>query len=112
MNLYMRLLWLLLSLIPLGSAIGSEPVKEFIGGVGIPIPTEMTKATENQLELMIPGFKGGQIALRGGHDTTRYCRILSEANAGKWQDAIRRPGIGTGTPRLYQGQPERAHHGQ
>ena len=61
----LRLLWLVISFIPLGSAMGSDPVKEFIGGVGIPIPTEMTKASEDQLELMIPGFKGGQIAFRG-----------------------------------------------
>ena len=55
---------LLMGLLP--SAVpASDSVSELVGGARIPIPSAMTKATEQQMELMIPGFTGGQIAYRG-----------------------------------------------
>ena len=66
MKIYIRLFCLLLLLIHSATTGGSELISEFIGGASIPIPSEMTKASDQQLELMLPGFKGGQVAYQGG----------------------------------------------
>ncbi len=41
---------------------------EIIAGIPIPIPPEMSKATDERIELIVPGFKGGQEAYQGSVD--------------------------------------------
>jgi len=60
-----RLIWTLLLVMPLGSALGDQISDEVVAGSPIPIPSEMNKSTDQGLELMVPGFKGGQVAYQG-----------------------------------------------
>jgi hypothetical protein len=41
---------------------------EIIAGITLPIPPGMRKATDKRVELIVPGFKGGQEAYRGDVD--------------------------------------------
>ena len=65
MRIYIRMICLILVGLFPGTASGSDLISELVGGARIPIPSAMTKATDQQLEMMIPGFQGGQIAYRG-----------------------------------------------
>jgi len=49
----------------IGSALGDQESNEFVAGSPIPIPSEMNKSTDQGMELMVPGFKGGQVAYQG-----------------------------------------------
>ncbi len=60
-----RLFWILLLVVPLSSALGDQQSTEVIAGSPIPIPSEMSKATDQSMELMVPGFNGGQVAYQG-----------------------------------------------
>ena len=56
------------ALLLLGSFIvpyTAAQTKGIIAGVTIPIPPGMRKATDQRVELIVPGFKGGQEAYRG-----------------------------------------------
>jgi hypothetical protein len=44
---------------------GNQQREEVIGGVIVPVPSAMTKATEQVIELSFPGFEGGKVAYQG-----------------------------------------------
>jgi len=59
------LITLVLGLLPSLTARGAGSASEFVGGAEVPIPSPMIKAAEQQTDLIIPGFQGGQVAYRG-----------------------------------------------
>ena len=60
-----RFLLLVSLLIPLGSSHGGEYQNAIVAGIAIPVPPGMWKASDEGVELMVPGFRGGQVAYRG-----------------------------------------------
>lgn len=59
------------ALLLLGSFIvpyAAAQTNGIIAGVTIPIPPGMRKATDKRIELIVPGFKGGQEAYKGSVD--------------------------------------------
>jgi len=73
-----RLIWVLLLVMPLGSALGEQQSTEVIAGSPIPIPSEMSKATDQSLELMVPGFNGGQVAYQGKVEPREVIRFYQK----------------------------------
>ena len=59
---------ILLLLVSLIVPHAAAQTNEVIAGVSIPIPPEMSKATDERVELIVPGFKGGQEAYQGSVD--------------------------------------------
>ncbi len=58
----------LLLLVYLIAPHAAAQTNEIIAGIPIPIPPEMSKATDERIELIVPGFKGGQEAYQGSVD--------------------------------------------
>jgi len=73
-----RHFWVLLLVMPLGSALGDQPSTEVIAGSPIPIPSEMSKATDQSMELMVPGFNGGQVAYQGKVEPREVIRFYQK----------------------------------
>jgi len=73
-----RLFWVLFLVIPLGSALGDQESTEVIAGSPIPIPSEMSKATDQSMELMVPGFRGGQVAYQGKVELREIIRFYQK----------------------------------
>ncbi len=72
------LIWVLLLVLPLDSAIGDQETNEVVAGSPIPIPSEMKKSTDQGMELMVPGFKGGQVAYQGQVEPREVIRFYQE----------------------------------
>jgi hypothetical protein len=72
------LIWVLLLVLPLDSAIGDQETNEVVAGSPIPIPSEMKKSTDQGMELMVPGFKGGQVAYQGQVEPREIIRFYQE----------------------------------
>ena len=73
-----RHFWLLLLVMPLGSALGDQESNEFVAGSPIPIPSEMNRSTDQGMELMVPGFKGGQVAYQGQVEPREIIRFYQK----------------------------------
>ena len=73
-----RHFWVLLLVLPLSSALGDQETNEFIAGSPIPIPSEMNRSTDQGMELMVPGFKGGQVAYEGQVEPREIIRFYQE----------------------------------
>ncbi len=73
-----RLIWVLLLVTPLGSALGDQPSTEVVAGSPIPIPSEMNKSTGQGIELMVPGFNGGQVAYQGKVEPREVIRFYKK----------------------------------
>ncbi len=73
-----RLFWILLLVAPLSSALGDQQSTEVIAGLSIPIPSEMSKATDKSMELMVPGFNGGQVAYQGKVEPREVIRFYQK----------------------------------
>lgn len=73
-----RLIWVLFLVMPLGSALGDQESNEFVAGSPIPIPSEMNKSTDQGIELMVPGFNGGQVAYQGKLEPREVIRFYQK----------------------------------
>jgi len=73
-----RLISVLFLVMPLGSALGDQPSDEVVAGSPIPIPTEMNKSTDQGIELMVPGFNGGQVAYQGKMEPREVIRFYQK----------------------------------
>ena len=73
-----RHFWVLLLIMPLGSALGDQPSDEVVAGSPIPIPSEMNKSTDQGIELMVPGFNGGQVAYQGEVEPREVIRFYQK----------------------------------
>jgi len=73
-----RLISVLFLVMPLGSALGDQPSDEVVAGSPIPIPTEMNKSTDQGIELMVPGFNGGQVAYQGKVEPREVIRFYQK----------------------------------
>ncbi len=73
-----RLIWVLFLVMPLGSALGDQESNEFVAGSPIPIPSEMNKSTDQGIELMVPGFNGGQVAYQGKVEPREVIRFYQK----------------------------------
>ena len=73
-----RLIWGLLVVMPLGSALADQESNEFVAGSTIPIPSEMNKSTDQGIELMVPGFNGGQVAYQGKVEPREVIRFYQK----------------------------------
>ncbi len=73
-----RLIWVLFLVTPLGSALGDQESNEFVAGAPIPIPSEMNKSTDQGIELMVPGFNGGQVAYQGKVEPREVIRFYQK----------------------------------
>ena len=73
-----RHLWMLLLIMPLGSALGDQESNEFVAGSPIPIPSEMNKSTDQGIELMVPGFNGGKVAYQGKVEPREVIRFYQK----------------------------------
>ncbi len=73
-----RLISVLFLVMPLGSALGDQTSDEVVAGSPIPIPTEMNKSTDQGIELMVPGFNGGQVAYQGKMEPREVIRFYQK----------------------------------
>ena len=73
-----RLFWILLLVVPLSSALADQQSTEVIAGLPIPIPSEMSKASDQSMELMVPGFNGGQVAYQGKVEPREVIRFYQK----------------------------------
>lgn len=65
---------------------GNQQREEVVGGVIVPIPPAMTKATEKVIELSFPGFEGGKVAYQGNVDPNEIVRFYKEEmRAREWE---------------------------
>ncbi len=73
-----RLIWVLFLVMPMDSAVGNQDSDEVIAGSPIPIPSEMNKSTDQGIELMVPGFNGGQVAYQGKVEPREVIRFYQK----------------------------------
>ena len=73
-----RLIWVLFLVMPMGSAVGDQDSDEVVAGSPIPIPSEMNKSTDQGIELMVPGFNGGQVAYQGKVEPREVIRFYQK----------------------------------
>lgn len=68
----------LLLVLPLGTALADQPTNEIVAGTPIPIPSEMKQSTDRGMELMVPGFKGGQVVYQGEVEPREVVRFYQD----------------------------------
>ena len=77
-RLSIRYLWALLLVLPLATSSADQSTNEVVAGSPIPIPSGMNPSTDQGMELMVPGFKGGQVVYQGGMNPREVIRFYQK----------------------------------
>lgn len=81
LHIRLVLMLFLVGLSPSSCSIGEQ--EEVIAGVTIPIPRGMSKATDQRVELTLPGFGGGTVSFRGSTDPNKIIGFYEKEMPGR-----------------------------